>query len=283
MNEYHERYLQGLTAKYPVLDREYERQLLLRVDLHGDPVARELLFKHNVRLIINCVQKFCHVNDPRFQDLFQAGSMSIFTAIDRFDTSRMRDDGKPIKFSTFAVWWIMAGVRSELQKLQIKTPPSFQKLRADFQKAARELRKELKYTPNEDEVFARLEWSEIDRALYEISCDRQIVSLSNITASGSSDSVGSDDLVDGKDTESLAIEALQQEDLAAAIAQALEGLEPIEADIVRRHNGLGGEEPQSCEQISHVYLMTREQVRDIHAGALAQLWVLLEELKTQVE
>lgn len=283
MNEYHERYLQQLTSQYPVLDREYERQLLLRVDLHGDPVARELLFKHNVKLIISCVQKFCHINDPRFQDLFQAGSMSIFTAIDRFDTTRMRDDGAPIKFSTFAVWWIMAGIRAELQRLQAKTPPSFQKLRVDFKKAAQELRKQLRYTPNDEEVYDYLEWDEVNRALYELSYDRQVVSLSNLEPTGSADAVGSDDLVDRTDTEALAIEAIQQEDLAAAIEAALEDLEPIESDIVRRRNGLGGTKPQSCEEIAQLYLMTREQVRDIHAGALAQLWVLLEDLKKQVE
>jgi len=77
----------------------------------GDSAAIRYIYVNNIKLIIWRVTKFAYrvrklVTED---DLFQAGSMGLIHAIEKFD------DSQDVEFSTYAIHWIDQGIRRELE------------------------------------------------------------------------------------------------------------------------------------------------------------------------
>lgn len=95
-----------------VPDAEHKRLLTnLRA---GDASARSDLLLCNMRLVLHCIFKlFGHgIKDAPadFDDLVQEGVLGLNRAIDRFDLSR------DVTFTTYAVYWIEANLRTGLER-----------------------------------------------------------------------------------------------------------------------------------------------------------------------
>lgn len=79
--------------------------LILRAE-----IARHKMYRHNTRLVVSIAKKYLHQGVP-FMDLIQEGNLSLWQyAIPKFE--RKRDH----KFSTYAFWWIRAGVQKIIMK-----------------------------------------------------------------------------------------------------------------------------------------------------------------------
>jgi len=66
-------------------------------------------------------------------------------------------------------------------------------------------------------------------------------------------------------------ETVLQQDLVHHTHQALEGLTPREAEVIRRHFGLHGQPEETLRQIGLDLHLSHERVRQIEAEALAKL------------
>ena len=95
------------TAKLPVLSNE-EKELLFERIKQGDPEARELYIKGNLRLVLSVIRRFGSSNENA-DDLFQIGCVGLIKAIDNFDTTLN------VKFSTYAVPMIIGEIRRYLR------------------------------------------------------------------------------------------------------------------------------------------------------------------------
>ena len=95
------------TAKLPVLSNE-EKELLFERINQGDPEARELYIKGNLRLVLSVIRRFGSSNENA-DDLFQIGCVGLIKAIDNFDTTLN------VKFSTYAVPMIIGEIRRYLR------------------------------------------------------------------------------------------------------------------------------------------------------------------------
>lgn len=77
--------------------------------------ARDKLFRHNVRLI-KTYTKNAKKGTLEQYDLFIAGYEGLDHAIDKFDLTRRHPrTNKPLKFSTYAVWWIRQYIQRSIQ------------------------------------------------------------------------------------------------------------------------------------------------------------------------
>lgn len=85
--------------EYRVLTAAEERDLFRRMHA-GDEGARELLVKHNMRLVVHVAKGYRGRGLP-FSDVIQEGTIGLLVALDKFDL------GAGTKFSTYAHWWIM--------------------------------------------------------------------------------------------------------------------------------------------------------------------------------
>lgn len=95
------------TAKLPLLNNEEKEALFARIQ-KGDPEARELYIKGNLRLVLSVIKRFGSSNENA-DDLFQIGCIGLIKAIDNFDATLN------VKFSTYAVPMIIGEIRRYLR------------------------------------------------------------------------------------------------------------------------------------------------------------------------
>lgn len=93
--------------KLPLLN-ELETRRLLQCSQQGEVDAKDMLVKHNLRLVMSIVNRFFG-RGVEEEDLFQIGCMGLIKAIDRFNL----DLG--VQFSTYAVPMIMGEIRQFLR------------------------------------------------------------------------------------------------------------------------------------------------------------------------
>ena len=111
---------------YEVLSKEEEKDLFIRYK-KGDMKAKELLIKHNLRLVISCIGK-SNLNSSTYLDLIQEGNMALIKAIESFDLSY------DVRFSTYAYHKIISKVskakmtKSKLIKIPYHVCAAYYKL-----------------------------------------------------------------------------------------------------------------------------------------------------------
>ena len=93
-------------SKYPLLSEEEEKELLLSAK-EGNEKARNKLVKHNLRLVVSIVNNY-YTDKNDYLDLIQAGSLGLFSAIDRFDCSQN------VKLATYATPCIKKYISKEI-------------------------------------------------------------------------------------------------------------------------------------------------------------------------
>lgn len=87
-------YIGGSDVLPPPLDRERERELLLRVR-DGDQAARDTLIEHNLRLVVYLARRFDNTG-INLEDLISIGTIGLVKAVNTFNTE------KNIKLATYA-------------------------------------------------------------------------------------------------------------------------------------------------------------------------------------
>jgi len=86
--------------RYPLLSREQERSLALRVKNHDDAEARKKLIISNLRLVVKIAFGFQRHWTENVLDLIQQGNLGLIKAAERFDPD------KKVKFSHYSAFWI---------------------------------------------------------------------------------------------------------------------------------------------------------------------------------
>jgi len=103
----HEKRFLTYLCQVPLLTREEEQALLKQVR-EGDEVAIDDLIEANVRLVYGKVlanYKNCPSLEP--MDLFQEGIFGLQRAAFNYSPEKRHPEtGAPLKFSTYATWWI---------------------------------------------------------------------------------------------------------------------------------------------------------------------------------
>ena len=93
-----------IVKKYPVLTQEKELELAKRIS-EGDKAAKETLINSNLRLVIYNAKKYKRCGVP-IEDLVQDGNLGLCKAAEKYDYR------KKYRFSTYATWWILQGIRN---------------------------------------------------------------------------------------------------------------------------------------------------------------------------
>jgi RNA polymerase sigma-32 factor len=88
-------------SKYPLLGREEEHALAVRVHRYGDRDAAQQLVLSNLRLVVKIAMEYRRVW-TNLLDLIQEGNVGLLQAIRRFDPER------GVKLSSYAAYWIRA-------------------------------------------------------------------------------------------------------------------------------------------------------------------------------
>ena len=257
-------YLKEL-GQYPLLTQEEEYNYAKRYKENGDPLAKEALVNHNLRLVVNIAKHFVGSGIP-IPDLVQEGNLGLMRAVDMYDPD------KGFRFSTYATWWIKQAVTRAIANdgRVIRLPVHAHEALVKYQKFVREWRSTNPGValPNDDEIMEKLN---ISKSTYSQITRYQadIVSLSTPVGEEQDSTIG--DFIADEHTN---VEAQAElSDLKDTIEKILNNgdFTAREIDVLKKRFGFETGTPMTLEAVGEVYGITRERIRQIEAKAIRKL------------
>ena len=247
-------------GKYPLLAAKDERELAQRIQA-GDPEAKNLLARANLRLVVSVAKKYVGRSpDLTLLDLIQEGNLGLFRAVDKFDWS------KGYKFSTYATWWIRQAITRALadQSRTIRIPVHMVETIAKYKQWVRRLTQDLGREPMAEEVATEM-GIDVERIRVIENIDQDTISLEKPIGDDEDKSTLGEFIADDKilspDQES------SRRILGDQVSEILNDLSPKERKILEMRHGLLDGVTHTLEEVGKEFGVTRERIRQIEAKA----------------
>jgi RNA polymerase sigma-32 factor len=260
-----QRYLTEI-SKYPLLTRERERALAMRVQEDGDPEAAYELVTSNLRLVVKIALEFQRVWMQNLLDLIQEGNIGLMQAVKKFDPY------KNVKFSYYASFWIKAYILKFIMDnwrlVKIGTTQGQRKLFFKLKKE-KQLLIDQGFDPKPKLLSERLGVSEreiIDMDLrldgWDVSLDAPLKEDSDTERIDflSTEAESAEDKMAKKEMEAL---------LHSKIAEFRKKMTPRELEIFDMR--IFSESPATLQEIGDRYGISRERVRQIEKNILKKM------------
>ncbi len=246
---------------YPLLTAEQEVLLAERI-ARGDQRARQRLIEANLRLVVSIAKRYSNQGLPLL-DLIQEGNIGLMRATQKFDYKR------GFRFSTYATWWIRQAISRAIAEhsRSIHIPVHVVELIYKIKRVARRLYQDLGIEPLPEQIAAEVGLPR-ERVVELLTASEQPVSLDAPMADDEEYHLA-DTLEDA--TVVLNTEHPAQTALRSYIEQALQVLNPRERTIIEMRYGLKDGHSLSLDEVSTVFRLTRERIRQIEVKALRKL------------
>ncbi len=262
------RYLQEI-RKFPMLEQEEEYMLAKRWREHDDIEAAHKLVTSHLRLVAKIAMGYRGYGLP-VGELISEGNLGMMQAVKRFDPER------GFRLATYAMWWIRAAIQEYIlhswSLVKMGTTAAQKKLFFNLRKIKGQMQAiEEGDMPPETvtEIARRLSVTEDD----VVSMNRRLSAPDhslNAPLRDDSDGEWQDWLVD--DSESQEHMLAEKEELTnrrQLLADAMKSLNERERHILTERRLKDG--PTTLEQLSQVYGISRERVRQIEVRAFEKL------------
>lgn len=259
-------YLQEI-AKFPVLSPEEELELSRRWKEHEDIQAAHQLVTSHLRLVAKIAFKYRGYGLP-MADLIAEGNIGMMQAVKRFEPE------KGFRLSTYAMWWIRAAIQEYILRswslVKIGSSAAQKRLFFNLRKLKKRIGADSNMTDAQADDIARM-----------LDVKREDVIDMNNRMTGSDVYLNSPASADGEDEKMafLADTAESHETILAdkeeligkqiLLQKALETLSERERDILKRRRLQ--DEPDTLEDLSQAYNISRERVRQIEVRAFEKL------------
>lgn len=257
--------------KFPILTQEEEFNYGTRFAQTGDKEAAKMLIQSHLRLVVKMAGKFRNYGLPTV-DLVAEGNLGLMQAVKKFDPQ------KGFRFSTYAMWWIRAFMQDYILRswslVKIGTTAAQKKLFFNLHK----IKKRLGIAANEN----ALPLEQISRIAQDLDVtEKEVVEMnSRLSQSDTSlnNPVGEDDdakeMVDFMESsdasqEQLAIENQEKSRQQTMFKTAFATLNDREKDILMKRQM--SEESLTLEELSQLYKVSRERIRQIEENAIRKI------------
>ncbi|MEE8407538.1 MAG: sigma-70 family RNA polymerase sigma factor [Acidimicrobiia bacterium] len=253
------RALERLEGDDPLAD---EDRTFLDHEVDIGEAAHKQLVQSNLRLVVALARRYVG-RGMALLDLIQEGNVGLMRAVERFDYRR------GFKFSTYATWWIRQAISRAIadQGRTIRMPIHVLDAVNKLTRTQRELTQVLGRAPTVDELADDLDL-EVTRVaeLRRIALDT--VSLETPVGEDEAGTLG--DLVEDVDSDKPA-DVAAFSSLQGELAQALEGLNDRERQVLIMRFGLADGRMRTLEEVGSHFNVTRERIRQLETKALAKL------------
>ena len=253
------RALERLDGDDPQAD---EDRTFLNHEVEMGEAAHKQLVQSNLRLVVALARRYVG-RGMALLDLIQEGNVGLMRAVERFDYRR------GFKFSTYATWWIRQAISRAIadQGRTIRMPIHVLDAVNKLTRTQRELTQVLGRAPTVDELASDLDL-EVSRVTELRRIAQDTVSLETPVGEDENGTLG--DLVEDVDSEKPA-DVAAFSSLQGELAQALEGLNDRERQVLIMRFGLADGRMRTLEEVGSHFNVTRERIRQLETKALAKL------------
>jgi RNA polymerase sigma-32 factor len=264
------RYLQEI-RRFPLLEPEEEFMLAKSWKEYGDTEAAHRLVTSHLRLVAKIAMRYRGYGLP-MAEVISEGNIGLMQAVKRFDPD------KGFRLATYAMWWIRAAIQEYVLRswslVKIGTTAAQKKLFFNLRRAKGNIKAfdEGDMTPAQvSEIARKLSVSEED----VISMNRRLAAPDHslnapLRNDAEGDTEWQDWLVDEHQNQEMMVAERQEIDQRRALLEeAMKSLNEREAHILTERRLK--DEPQTLEDLSREYGISRERVRQIEVRAFEKL------------
>jgi RNA polymerase sigma-32 factor len=270
------------TKRYPLLSREDEHELAVRLVEAGDTGAARRLIEANLRLVVKIAYEYRRAH-RNLLDLIQEGNIGLMQAVKKYDPYR------GVKLSSYAAWWIRAYILKFIlnnwRLVKIGTTQAQRKLFFNLRKEKERL-EQLGFTPTPALLAENLDVKEKDVIEMEKRMAAPDASLD--APVGTDDDGGARTRMDFLPSDSsmrpdVEVANTEFQDLLKSKLEIFgETLKGREETIFRER--LLTDTPLTLQEIGDRYGVSRERARQLEKRLLGRLRTYLEkELGTEVD
>ncbi len=256
--------------KFPVLTPETEYMLAKRYQEHGDPEAAAQLVTSHLRLVAKIAMGYRGYGLP-VSELISEGNIGLMQGVKKFDPER------GFRLATYAMWWIKASMQEFILRswslVKMGTTASQKKLFFNL----RRMKKNLEAFEDTD-----LHPDDVKKIATDLGVpENDVVSMNRRMMMGGDASLNVSVREDGEGSwqDWLADDRpLQDETVADAeeaqmrhglLVEAMDSLNDRERHILTDRRLV--DDPKTLEELSQVYNVSRERVRQIEVRAFEKL------------
>jgi len=263
------RYLAEI-RKFPVLTAEQEYMLAKRYQEHEDPEAAAQLVSSHLRLVAKIAMGYRGYGLP-VADLISEGNVGLMQGVKKFEPDR------GFRLATYAMWWIKASIQEFILRswslVKMGTTAAQKKLFFNLRRMKNNLQAFEDGDLHPDDV------AEIARKLGV--AETEVVNMNRRMAMGGDASLNvpmredgdgqwMDWLADDSPLQDEAVAEAQEADVRhELLGQAMEALNERERHILEQRRLT--DDPKTLEELSQVYNVSRERVRQIEVRAFEKL------------
>ncbi|MFN4239866.1 MAG: RNA polymerase sigma factor RpoH [Erythrobacter cryptus] len=265
------RYLAEI-KKFPVLTAEQEYMLAKRYQEHGDPEAAAQLVSSHLRLVAKIAMGYRGYGLP-LADLISEGNVGLMQGVKKFEPDR------GFRLATYAMWWIKASIQEFILRswslVKMGTTAAQKKLFFNL----RRMKKQLEAYEDADlspEDVARIATDLGVPEAEVVNMNRRMMlggdASLNVALRGDEDGSGQwqDWLVDDRPLQDETVAEAEEWQLRQEmLAEAMQSLNERERHILTERRLT--DKPQTLEELSQEYDVSRERIRQIEVRAFEKL------------